>query len=157
VAKLVDVGLVQPVARAAFGDSEILGDLRDGLRSLTIQLDSAAVELWWMRTGHLDSCPSWVAPSLEKGRCPSNQRQLTCRLFALTTWLFRPIPFTGNLGRHRADLPDWAEPRSPRIHPSSPRAKTLSPDRPGCPSRSCSGVVATGWSSVSYSWTFAPP
>ena len=37
------------------------------------------------------------------------------------------------------------------------RTKTLSPDRPGCPSRRCFGVVATGWSSVSYSWTFAPP
>jgi hypothetical protein len=60
---LVDVGLMQPVAKAALGDSEILGDLRDRLRSLTSQLDSAAVELRWMGTGHVDSSPSWVAPN----------------------------------------------------------------------------------------------
>jgi hypothetical protein len=54
---------VQPVAKAALGDSEILGDLRDGLCSLTSQLDGTTVELGWVGTRHVDSSPSWVTPN----------------------------------------------------------------------------------------------
>ena len=73
---LADIGPMQPVPKAALRDSEILGDLRDGLGSFTSQLDSAAVELRRMRTGHVDSSPSRVAPNSEVGRCPSIQREL---------------------------------------------------------------------------------
>jgi hypothetical protein len=43
-ATFVDIGLVQPIPEAALGGPEVLGDIRDRLRTLTGELDGATIE-----------------------------------------------------------------------------------------------------------------
>ena len=73
---LVDVGLGQPGAQAAFADADVGRDLGDRLGPFTGQLDGPTPELRRMRRWHTDSFPEVLPPQC---RCPANRGMLTAR------------------------------------------------------------------------------